>query len=422
MKQNKNSVLIFIFSILISSVYAQEKQVSSLLSNYGLGTVFSEATVTEKAQGDLSVINNNTEEVISIANPALLSHLQLTSFTVSLNVLGSNVETQNSSYSASAISLSNLSLGIPLGPKGGVAIGLRANSAVGFEVESDNFYDYGNGGVNQAYFGIGYEVLKGLSLGAQISQYFGKTEKRQAFKGVQQSTVYDHNFNVSGTSVKLGAEYSYRLSERIEAKFGATGVLAYNVTATGTSRFFEAIQTDENIFSEIGDSAQEKNTEGTKKTPFKSVLGIGLGERNHWFAGLSYENQDALSYSGGPFNQTLSTATDRPLSFEASNKISLGGYIIPKKYALKNYFNRVAYRAGLKYENTGLVLNNSSVKNLGMSFGFGLPVGKRVSYLNLSFELGRIGDTSKNNYQEEYFNVGIDFSLSDKWFNKRVID
>ncbi|NJB82260.1 hypothetical protein [Wenyingzhuangia aestuarii] len=420
MKQRKNSVLIFIVSVFISSVYAQEQQVSSLLSNYGLGTPFSQATTAEKGQGDLSVVNNNTQEVISITNPALLSNLQLTSFSLSMNALGTNVETENATYNSSAISLANLSLGFPLGTKGGVAVGLRAHSAVGFEIDNDDFYNYGSGGVNQAYFGLGYKVFKGLSVGAQFNQYFGRTEKKQAFKGVQQSTVFDNTYNVTGTSAKIGLEYKYALSEKLEATIGATGVLAYDITATGTSKFYEAIQTDENVYSEIGDNSQQKSISGTETNPFKSIVGLGLGQRNRWFAGLSYENQDALSYTGAVFNQTNSS--EITASYEASNKISIGGYIIPEKYALKNYFNRVAYRAGFKYETTGLVLNNNSVKNLGMSFGFGLPVGKRVSYLNLSFELGKIGDVDKNKYQEEYFNVGINFSLSDKWFNKRVID
>lgn len=428
MKQKIYNVLVIVFTFFTTGIYAQQQQVSSLLSNYGLGTVFSESTVAQKGQGDLSVVGNNNQEVISIANPAFLANLKLTSFSLAFKSQGSDVQTEETEFSSGAVSISNLSLGIPLGRKGGFALGLRTHSAVGYEVSSDDFFNEGSGGVNQVYVGLGYQVLKGLSVGAQFNQYFGKADKRKAIKSVTQPSVEDYSYNVKGNTIKLGVQYKYPLSKKIEAQAGAYGVLGHDITASGTREFYSAIQTEENVFSRtVNSNNQTENIKGTEKNSFKSVFGIGLGEDNHWFAGLSYENKEALKYSGDVFLETTQinyTASNDVLKvgYEASNKINFGGYIIPKKYALKNYLKRVAYRAGLKYEKTGLVLNNNSVKNLGMSFGLGLPVGRRVSYLNISLELGRIGEFSKNKYQEEYFNLGVNISLSDKWFQKRVID
>lgn len=419
MKQVKTSVLIFIVSFFISSVYAQELQISSLLSNFGSGTRFSEATITEKAQGDLSVVNNNTSEAISIVNPASLSHLTLTSFSASINLTGNKVESETSNYNTSAVSLSNLSFAIPLGTNGGFAVGLRSRSAVGFEVDNDELYNYASGGVNQIYVGLGYKIFKGLSVGAQFSNYFGKTEKTLASKNGDTSTVLDNTYNVKGNSFKFGLEYEYPLSEKVKAQIGVVGTLSYDLKADGQLELYDAIETDENVFTETTSDSQIERTDGVEKNPFKYTVGFGLGEKEHWFAGLSYEQQDAVSYTGNSFNQTNASAG---ASYGRADKISLGGYIIPNKYALKNYFNKVAYRAGFKYENTGLELNNNSVKNLGLSFGFGLPVGRKISYVNLSFELGRVGNIDDNNFQEEYFNVGVNFSLADKWFKKRVIN
>ncbi|ANW95233.1 hypothetical protein AXE80_02565 [Wenyingzhuangia fucanilytica] len=418
MKQNLSNVVVGLVLLFFVSAKAQEQQVSSLLSNIGLGTTFSEATIAEKAQGDLSVVGNNNVEVLSFTNPALLSDLQLTSFGVAFQVQSNNVTAQESNFSTSNTTISNLSFGVPLGVKGGLSLGLRVHSAVGFEVNTDNFYNQGSGSVNQIYAGIGYEIFKNFSLGLQANMYFGETTKTQAFKNVQKSTVYDETYNVKGLATKVGAQYKLNLSEKLIAQVGAYGVLNHQLTATGNARFYEAIQTDENSFSMIA-TPITSNLSGTQENPFKSVLGLGLGTYNHWFAGVSYESQGATTYSGNVFNQTNNT--DVPVDFESKSKISVGGYIIPKKYALKNYLNRVTYRAGFKYENTGTVLNNESLKNIGMSFGVGLPIGKRISYANFTLEVGQLGEFSKNNYQEEYINVGVNFSLSDKWFEKRVI-
>ncbi len=427
MKRNLNSIIFALITLLCVNAYSQEQQVSSLLSNYGLGVKFSEATIVEKSQGDLSAVGNNNEEVISIANPALLSDLKLTSFSMSLQALGANVKSINADFQSTSVSLSDISIGIPLGKKGGISAGLRIDSAIGFEIENDEFYNFANGSVNHIYAGLGYQIYKGLSLGIQVNQYFGKIDKRRAFREVQHATVSDYNYNVKGTATKIGVQYrKYVFAKGIEARIGAYGVLAYNVSATGTFRTYLATETGDRIFTEIT-SEDENNVKGVEKNAFKSVFGIGLGKTNNWFVGLSYENQAAVSYEGQIFNETLRSGSGINTSilkagFEDRNKISLGGYIIPKKYALKKYFNRVSYKAGLKYEKTGLTLEDNSVKNIGISFGLGLPVGKRISYANISFELGRIGDFSENKYQEEYFNIGVNFSLSDKWFNKRVID
>ncbi|MGY5355951.1 hypothetical protein [Wenyingzhuangia sp. IMCC45467] len=418
MKQNLSNIVVGLVTLFFVSAKAQEQQVSSLLSNIGLGTTFSEATIAEKAQGDLSVVGNNNYEAATFANPALLSDLQFTSFSGAFLVQSTNVTSQDANFKNSKTTLSNLSFGIPLGVKGGFGLGLRIHSAVGFEVDTDNFYNHGSGGVNQVYAGIGYEIFKNFSLGAQANVYFGEITKTQAFKNVQKSTVYDETYNVKGLATKIGAQYRISITEKVRGQIGAYGVLGHELTATGNARFYEAIQSDVNTFSMIA-LPVSSGLSGTQENQFKSVIGVGLGTVNNWFAGVSYENQAATEYSGNVFNQTNNT--DIPVSFESRSKISLGGYIIPKKYALKNYFNRVVYRAGFKYESTGIVLNNESLKNIGMSFGLGLPIGKRISYANFTLEVGKLGDFSKNNYQEEYINFGVNFSLSDKWFEKRLI-
>lgn len=425
MKQNLNNIILIAFALFCVNLYSQEQQVSSLLSNYGLGVKFSETTVSEKSQGDLSVVGNNNQEVVSYANPAMLAGLQLTSFSLSAQVLGAKVETVDSKFENAAISVSDVSLGIPMGKKGGIVLGLRLDSSIGFEIDGADFYNFANGSVNNVYLGVGYEVYKGLSLGVQYNRYFGKVDKRRADKEVLRSTVRDYEYNVEGASVKLGLQYKYSFSKAIEAHVGAYGILEYDNKAKGTLETFEGIEGTDNTFAPFsGSNIETNNVTGTERNPFKSVFGAGLGKENNWFVGVSYQSQDAIQYLGDVFqeqnNKNVPGVLD--VDYESSNKLSIGGYIIPKKYALKNYFKRVVYRGGFKYENTGLVLNKESVKNLGISFGVGLPVGRRVSYANLSFELGRIGEKSKNNYQEEYFNVGINFSLSDKWFKKRVID
>ena len=108
------------------------------------------------------------------------------------------------------------------------------------------------------------------------------------------------------------------------------------------------------------------------------------------------------------------------VAFENANKIAIGGFFVPKYDSFSNYLSRIAYRAGFRYENTGLVIDNNSIKDYAVTFGLGLPVG--ISKINLGLELGKKGTNSNGLIEENYVNVTVGLSLSDIWFIKRKID
>ena len=112
-------------------------------------------------------------------------------------------------------------------------------------------------------------------------------------------------------------------------------------------------------------------------------------------------------------------------TFEDASTLSLGGFYIPKYNSFTNYWERVVYRAGLRFETTGLQVQNESIKEFGMSFGVGLPVGTNrnpFSNANLGIEIGKRGTTNANLIQENFLKFKISLSLNDRWFQKRKFD
>jgi len=89
---------------------------------------------------------------------------------------------------------------------------------------------------------------------------------------------------------------------------------------------------------------------------------------------------------------------------------------------LSSYWQRVVYRAGLRFENTGLNINNQSIKEFGMSFGVGIPVGNVFSNANLGLEFGNRGTTNGNLIKENFVNFQLSLSLNDRWFRQRKYD
>ena len=77
------------------------------------------------------------------------------------------------------------------------------------------------------------------------------------------------------------------------------------------------------------------------------------------------------------------------------------------------------YRAGFKYIDGGLEVNQQDIKDFGINFGLGIPVG-RLSKANLGFEFGQRGTDEFGLIKENYLNFMIGVSLNDLWFIKSM--
>jgi hypothetical protein len=86
--------------------------------------------------------------------------------------------------------------------------------------------------------------------------------------------------------------------------------------------------------------------------------------------------------------------------------------------SFNKYWKRIVYRTGVRFENTGLIINNQVIKEFGISFGVGLPVGRIFSNANLGFEIGKRGTTNANLVEENFVNFQLSLSLNDRWFEK----
>ncbi|MGO1584417.1 MAG: hypothetical protein ACTHXJ_00395, partial [Mesonia sp.] len=110
------------------------------------------------------------------------------------------------------------------------------------------------------------------------------------------------------------------------------------------------------------------------------------------------------------------------VNYTDASSYKLGGYYIPNYNDITSYFQRIVYRAGFRYEETGLNINTEDVDEFGISFGVGLPAGNFLTNINLGVEYGERGTTSNNLVKEKFVNVFLSLSLNDKWFVKRRFD
>jgi hypothetical protein len=151
------------------------------------------------------------------------------------------------------------------------------------------------------------------------------------------------------------------------------------------------------------------------KLPKSSVVGLALGQDKKWYLGAQYLMQDLSDIENEFFAQDN-------VSYQMRTSIRLGGYFIPNYSNFSTYFKRAVYRAGINLTNTGYIVNEQEIKDFGISFGLGLPLGGSVSNLNATLSFGSQGTTEANLIRENYVKLKLGLSFNDFWFIKRKIN
>jgi hypothetical protein len=161
---------------------------------------------------------------------------------------------------------------------------------------------------------------------------------------------------------------------------------------------------------------REIDLEDTEFTfPSQLTIGAGIGKEKSWFLGAEYTNLKTSNL----INRTFDI---NDVEYNDASKFRLGGFIIPDYKSFGSYWKRAVYRAGIRFEETGINIRGEDINEFGISFGVGLPVGRLFSNVNLGFELGKRGTKNQGLVLENFFNTFISLSLNDKWFEKRYYE
>ena len=216
----------------------------------------------------------------------------------------------------------------------------------------------------------------------------------------------------------MGAVYQARFGQKYDWYASATYTPESTLTAK-TERSLATVLVMQDEREIVIDELDLINSEEKLKLPSKFTFGTGIGEARKWFAGAEYTFQGSNEF-GNRFENIEASGS---ASFESMHRMAVGGYFIPNYNSYNSYLKRITYRAGLKFEKTGLVIRDEAINDYGLSLGLGLPLGGiGGSNLNIGVEFGQRGTTSSGLVQENYTNIFISLSISDKWFMKLRYD
>ncbi len=409
--------------LLLSVISFAQQATSSPYSFYGIGDVKFKGTAENRAMGGLTIFSDSIH--LNFQNPASYSKLKLTTFSLGGTYLTTNLTTSSQSENARRTAIDYLAVGLPFG-KFGVGFGLLPYSSVGYNIQSNTsattspavtpaeIKKYtGSGGLNKVFAGVGYEFSPKLSFGIDFSYNFGKIEtySLRFVEGIQFGSREKNLSDIGGATFTAGVTYNTKISSKLTG-FGSLTYSPESILKSTNERNIATIQYSSSGAEIVVDPLDVTVANTSIKLPSKLALGFGIGQNRKWMIGTEITYQQS-SDMGNRFNDINN------VKFENAIKYNIGGYYIPNYTSFSKYFEKITYRAGLRYENTGLIINNKSINDFEVTAGLGLPIIGVFSNINIGIEYGKRGTTLANLVQENYTNITVGLSLNDKWFQKK---
>ncbi|MDC7999568.1 hypothetical protein POV26_00805 [Aequorivita todarodis] len=408
-------IVIGLFILITSIAFAQEGTTSPY-SFYGIGSLKFRGTAESRSMGGIGVFSDSIH--LNLQNPAAYGGLRLINFSVGGSHQALKQKNDIESQNTSASTLDYLAMGIPMG-KFGMGFGMLPYTSVGYDFYSelpDGITQYtGNGGLNKAFLSLAYQVTPELSLGADANYNFGKIENTAVTQKseLQYGTRVVNRSNLSGFTFNFGALYKRMVTENLELSGSFTFTPGTNINSENLRRTGSVSILPSGIYEVDEREVPVPDTEFN--FPSQVTFGVGLSKPKYWGLGVEYVNQKTSNFTNRSF-------TSENVTYKNASKYNVGGFYIPNYNSFGEYYKRVVYRAGARYEQTGLSVDGHDIDEFGISFGVGLPIGRLFSNMNLGFEYGSRGTTDYGLIKENFFNIYLSFSLNDRWFEKRLYD
>ena len=402
-------------------------------SYFGIGENRSLGTVENQMMGGIGVYTDSIH--VNLQNPASYATLGLKTvengrLSVYSGALSRNEIRLNSftdSQSSSVTNLDYIALGFSLSKGFGIGFGIMPLSAVGYNILAENTNESGavvtdayagDGGLSRVYFSAGYEVMKDLSVGVTANFNFGTIENQnlQSVEGVQLGTQDIKTSEINGFDFNYAIQYNPKITEKYRLFASARTNTQVNLVSRNNRQISSLLISEGTTIETIDvnlDAVGLRNTD--IKIPTKTTLGLGFGVDKKWFLGADYSFQGFEDFS----NEFL---RDANVIYQNANNFAVGGFFIPDYDAFNGYFKRVTYRAGMHMGNSGMIVNEREIKDFGITFGVGLPLGRSLPNINVGFELGRRGTSTADLIEENYAKISVGFSFNGLWFQRRKIN
>lgn len=408
---------LLIFMLLWSYSSKAQNFTSNPYSMYGLGELQSQTNTVSSAMGDAGLGVSNSQ-FLNILNPASYCNIDSLRFLTNIGVESkrSKFETKSDISHNHDVNLSYIAIGFRPKKWLGMGFGINPYSTAGYNIQTDTYIEgstvqyplkiSGSGNINRIYMTFSVNPLKNLYLGVENSFLFGKLKQIQ----------YHDLSGISSLSVssEITNEYKNFLWEfGMQYKINLKKDQSLTIGAIYTPKQHLATDSEINTNGEIPNNDNEISNNDNFTIPKEYGLGIAFSKGNKYMFLLDGGIQ---CWSESDYKMESVTLTNSPY-------LKTGFEYTPSLDFMDKYYKKISYRIGYKFKKSYLKMGSYQQYENTISCGFGLPLNKSNTRIDLSLEAGKKGKIgSARIFQEKFFRVKLGFSLIDIWFTKRKYD
>ena len=402
---------------------AAQTSTNSPYTRYGFGQLSDQSFGNSQAMGGISYGLRNGLQV-NASNPASYSAVDSLTFIfdAGMSLQNANFKEGNVKINAKNSSVDYIAMQFRLAKGLGFSAGFLPYSNVGYNMNKTNKVttdEHGNttaanqayvgdGGLQQVYVGLGYQIFKGLSIGTNFSFLYGDithTASTTFSNTNAYSSSRSHKIDVSDYKLDFGLQYTHKLKEKHVLNLGAIYSLGHELNSTG----YEYVE------KYSGNTVITQSVD-TIKNAFALPHTFGLG------ATYVYDNKltVGLDYTLQKWEDVKFFNKDG--AFQNRSKISVGAEYLPNPIG-RSYFSNIRYRVGAYYSSPYAKIDGKDGnREYGVSFGFGLPLFMSKSILNISGQYVKVAPKLKGMLEENYLRINIGLTFNEQWFMKWKVD
>ncbi len=421
---------------------AQSSASNSPYSRFGLGTLNEQSQGFNQGMGGVA-LGMRSSRFINMQNPASYSAIDSLSFLfdVGMSLQQGSFKSGNSKINANNTSLNYVSAAFRIRKGLGMSLGFLPYTTIGYNfsntettgtaypsgnvITSESSY-YGDGGLHQAYIGLGWELFKNFSVGANLSFLWGNynhTISQQFSEGGMVSSTYNglnvhYKAALSTYKLDLGAQYSFALNEANELTLGVAGSIGHKMNNAATLYHF----------TNNGDSIV-KRAPNAFELPHAFGAGVTWKYKRKWIVGVDVRQE---LWSQCQLPTTVRKTSTNEVDYNAlegayldCTKVAAGFEYVPNDLS-GNYFNRIRYRFGASYASPYTKVDGADgPSTYSLSAGVGLPISKDASkrtVVNVSVQWQRVDPSVATMITEDYLKLNIGITFNERWFMKWKIN
>lgn len=412
------------------SVVAQSGT-NSPYSQYGLGVLSDQSQGQSRGMGGVGIGLRSNRYVNSL-NPASYSSIDSLTMIIDAAVSGQvtnfkeggkRVNANNADFEyivASFRLMRRMGMSVGVLPYTNIGYNYSSKDPIGTSTTTSTETYSGEGGIHQAYVGIGYNVFKGLSIGANFAYLWGDYSRSVTIASSDayvRTMTRTYSANVTSYKIDFGAQWQQQLNKADLLTVGAVYGLGHNI---GGNPQMTTTTTDPQT------SESSTNTASAPKglsIPHYIGIGASLLHSNSLLIAADYTLQKWGSLDYPVANNNSATYDMSGNQLKDRHKVAVGAEWTPNAVS-RNFLKRINYRIGASLSTPYIKVNGQDgPKEYSVSAGFGIPIANswsNRSILNISGQWTH--GSAAGLITENTFRINIGLTFNERWFMKWKVE